>query len=84
MSRIRETFRRAEHPLPDVLTIAVCGVLVGADAFEEITLWAQEREIWLQRYLSLPNGIPSHDTLARLFGLTGRTHGLRLSGKVHR
>jgi len=58
-----------QHPLPDVLTIAACGVLVGADTFEEIELWAQEKEDWLRRYLSLPNGIPSHDTFARVFGL---------------
>jgi predicted transposase YbfD/YdcC len=61
--------RRVEHPLPDVLTTAVCGVLVGADTFEEIALWAQEKEAWLRQYVNLPNGIPSHDTFARLFGL---------------
>ena len=60
---------RVEHSLPDVLTIAVCGVLIGADTFEEIALWAQEKEPWLRQYLSLPNGIPAHDTFARLFGL---------------
>lgn len=60
---------RVEHLLPDVMTIAVCGVLIGADTFEEIELWAQEKEPWLRRYLSLPNGIPAHDTFARLFGL---------------
>lgn len=60
---------KVQHPLPDILTIAACGVLVGADTFEEIELWAQEKEAWLRRYLSLPNGIPSHDTFARIFGL---------------
>ena len=39
------------------------------DTFEEIEIWAREKEEWLQRYLTLPNGIPSHDTFARLFGL---------------
>lgn len=57
------------HPLPEVLTIAACGVLIGADTFEEIELWAQEKEAWLRGYLQLPNGVPSHDTFARVFGL---------------
>tara|TARA_R110002049_G_scaffold223592_1_gene395257 strand:- start:52 stop:1176 length:1125 start_codon:yes stop_codon:yes gene_type:complete len=57
------------HALPEVLTVAICGVLVGADTFEEIELWAKEKLPWLRQYLSLPNGVPSHDTFARLFGL---------------
>lgn len=60
---------KVQHPLPDLLTVAVCGVLVGADTFEEIELWAQEKLPWLRQYPSLPNGVPSHDTFARLFGL---------------
>ncbi|WP_017429388.1 ISAs1 family transposase [Vreelandella jeotgali] len=60
---------QVQHPLPDLLTVAVCGVLVGADTFEEIELWAREKLSWLRQYLNLPNGIPSHDTFARLFGL---------------
>jgi len=60
---------KVQHPLPDVLTVAVCGALVGADTFEEIELWAKEKLLWLRQFLSLPNGIPSHDTFARLFGL---------------
>ncbi len=55
---------KVQHPLPDLLTVAVYGVLVGADTFEEIELWAQEKLPWLRQYLSLPNGVPSHDTFA--------------------
>lgn len=55
--------------MPVVLSIAACGALVGADTFEEIELWAREKEAWLHHYLNLPNGIPSHDTFARVFGL---------------
>jgi len=43
--------------------------LVGADTFEEIELWANEKLDWLRSYLRLPNGIPSHDTFGRVFGL---------------
>lgn len=60
---------QVHHPLSDVLTVAACGILVGADTFEEIALWAKEKLPWLWQGLTLPNGIPSHDTFARLFGL---------------
>ncbi len=60
---------KVEHDLVELLVIAVNAVLVGADTFVEIELWAQERIDWLRRYLRLTNGIPSHDTFGRLFGL---------------
>lgn len=60
---------KVEHDLVELLVIAVNAVLVGADTFVEIELWAQERIDWLRRYLRLANGIPSHDTFGRLFGL---------------
>ena len=60
---------KVEHDLVELLVVAVNGVLVGADTFVEIELWAQERLDWLRRYLRLENGIPSHDTFGRLFGL---------------
>ena len=48
---------------------AVNAVLVGADTFVEIELWAKEKLDWLRGYLPLAAGIPSHDTFGRLFGL---------------
>jgi predicted transposase YbfD/YdcC len=60
---------KVEHDLVDLLVVAVNGVLVGADTFVEIELWAKERVDWLRGYLRLENGIPSHDTFGRLFGL---------------
>ncbi len=60
---------KVHHSLSDVLTMAACGILVGADTFEEIELWARGKLSWLRQYLTLPNGIPSHDTFARLLGL---------------
>ena len=60
---------KVEHDLVDLLVEAVNGVLVGADTFVEIELWAKERMDWLRGYLRLENGIPSHDTFGRLFGL---------------
>ena len=58
--------RKVEHDLVEVLVIAVNAVLVGADTFVEIELWAKEKQDWLRQYLKLEKGIPSHDTFGRL------------------
>ena len=61
--------KKVEHDLVELLVIAVCGVLAGADDFVEIEEWAKEKRDWFKRYLRLEHGIPSHDTFGRLFGL---------------
>lgn len=60
---------KVKHDLVELLVVAVNGVLVGADTFVEIELWAREKLDWLRQYLRLEHGIPSHDTFGRLFGL---------------
>ena len=60
---------KVEHDLVELLVVAVNAVLVGADTFVEIELWAKEKLEWLPGYLRLEIGIPSHDTFGRLFGL---------------
>ena len=60
---------KVEHDLVELLVVAVNAVLVGADTFVEIELWANEKLGWLRQYLKLVHGIPSHDTFGRLFGL---------------
>lgn len=59
--------RRQVHRLVDILTIALCAVLVGADDFVAIALFGKEKEAWLKTFLALPGGIPSHDTFGRVF-----------------
>jgi predicted transposase YbfD/YdcC len=59
--------RKVEHDLVELLVVAVCAVLVGADDFVEIEEWAKEKVDWLRRYLKLKNGIPAHDTFGRVF-----------------
>ena len=49
--------------------MAVNAVLVGADTFMEIELWARETLNWLRKYLFFARGIPSHDAFGWLFGL---------------
>jgi predicted transposase YbfD/YdcC len=60
---------KVEHDLVELLVVAVNAVLVGADTFVEIELWAKEKLDWLRGYLRLAGGIPSHDTFGRIFGL---------------
>jgi len=61
----RERCRR--HALLDITTIAVCAVLGGADTMVEIADWGRTKRNWLEDWLALPNGIPSHDTFGRVF-----------------
>ena len=60
-----------KHLLSDILGLALCAMLCGADDFVEMALFAREREEFLRRKLGfmLPNGVPSHDTFRRVFGL---------------
>lgn len=59
--------RAKRHDLLAILTIAVCGVLCGADSWVEIERFGQAKQAWLERLVPLPNGIPSHDTFGRVF-----------------
>ena len=60
---------KVHHDLVELLVVAVNAVLVGADTFLEIELWGREKLDWLRNYVPLEHGIPSHDTLGRVFGL---------------
>jgi predicted transposase YbfD/YdcC len=59
--------KKVEHDLVELLVVAVCAVLAGADDFVEIEEWAKEKLVWLRQYLRLENGIASHDTFGRVF-----------------
>jgi len=59
--------RRSSHRLLDILAIALCAVLCGANTWPEIEAFGKRRHAWLQRFLPLSNGIPSHDTFERVF-----------------
>lgn len=60
---------KVEHRLIDILVIAVCAVLACAESWEDISLYGRSKQAWLGRFLTLPNGIPSHDTFRRVFML---------------
>jgi predicted transposase YbfD/YdcC len=59
--------RGKKHKLIDIITIAICAVVCGADGWEEIELYGIAKKKWLKEFLELPNGIPSHDTFGRVF-----------------
>jgi hypothetical protein len=64
----RET-SRCDHLLVDILVIAVSAVIACAESWEDIELYGRSKQAWLQTFLTLPNGIPSHDTFRRVFML---------------
>jgi predicted transposase YbfD/YdcC len=64
----RET-SRCDHQLVDILAIAVCAVIACAESWEDIELYGRSKRAWLETFLALPNGIPSHDTFRRVFML---------------
>lgn len=55
------------HLLLDIIVIAICGVICGADTWKDIQLFGEAKEQWLKGFLELPHGIPSHDTFGRVF-----------------
>jgi hypothetical protein len=59
--------RCKRHDLLDVVTIALCAVLCGADTWVDEAEFGRSKEAWLRTFLALPNGIPSHDTFGRVF-----------------
>lgn len=64
--------RTRKHRLDEILVIALCAVLCGADSFEAVERFGKAREAWLKRFLALANGIPSHDTFNRVFAAVDR------------
>jgi predicted transposase YbfD/YdcC len=54
------------HQLKDILAITICSVICGAEGWNEIELFGHSKQPWLETFLALPNGIPSHDTFARV------------------
>ena len=55
------------YRLADVVTLALCALLAGADDWVEVTAFGEANREWLQTWLDLPSGVPSHDTFGRIF-----------------
>ncbi len=56
-----------EHRLIDIIGITICAVICGANSWVEIEEYGVSKLEWLKEFLELPHGIPSHDTISRLF-----------------
>jgi|TARA_B100001971_G_C18167149_1_gene524878 predicted transposase YbfD/YdcC len=76
LGRVREYFEELEdprvgrakrHDLLDIVILAVCGTICGADTWVDIEEFGKAKEEWFRTFLDLPNGIPSHDTFGRVF-----------------
>ncbi len=57
------------HRLSDIIVIAICAVICGADNWVEVEEFGQAKRDWLEALLGIPNGIPSHDTFGRVFAM---------------
>lgn len=57
------------HRFHDILTIALCAAIAGADSWTAVARFARAKQRWLEGLLGLPSGVPSHDTFSRLFSL---------------
>ena len=59
--------RTKRHWLMDIVVIAICGVICGAETWVDIENFGKAKLPWFETFLDLPNGIPSHDTFGRVF-----------------
>jgi predicted transposase YbfD/YdcC len=59
--------RTKRHALPDILAIAICAIICGADGWTQVAEFGRCKIKWFRTFLDLPNGIPSHDTFGRVF-----------------
>jgi predicted transposase YbfD/YdcC len=62
-------YKNKRHLLLDIIALCICGILSGMKDFIEIEEFAKLHEEWFKRYLVLPYGIPSHDTLERVVAI---------------
>ena len=59
--------RTKKHSLGDILLMAICAVICGANGWTQVAKLGRCKREWFQTFLDLPNGIPSHDTFGRVF-----------------
>lgn len=62
------------HILSEIITIAICATICGADAYTQFAEFGRSKEKWFRKFMQLPHGIPSHDTFGRVFSLLDPEH----------
>lgn len=60
--------RTKDHKLIDIIAIAICAIICGAEGWTDMENYGNSKIRWLKTFLELPHGIPSHDTFGRVFG----------------
>jgi predicted transposase YbfD/YdcC len=60
---------KTDHKLIDIIVIAICAVICGADKWTQVVEFGKAQKTWLRQFLELPQGIPSHDTFGRVFAV---------------
>lgn len=66
--------RSPEHPLIELLVVAIAAIVSGADSWVGIATWGEAKIEWLRQYVRLANGVPSHDTFGRVFSMLDAKH----------
>ena len=67
-----EDFRmvsKCDHKLIDIIALSICAVICGSDTWVDVHNFGVAKQDWLKKFLELPNGIPSHDTIGRVFSM---------------
>ncbi len=62
------TGKRRDHVFLEIIIIAICAVICGAEGWTDVAAFGKAKQKWLKQFLKLPHGIPSHDTFGRVFG----------------
>lgn len=62
------------HILSEMITIAICAIICGADSYTQFAEFGKSKEVWFRSFMQLPHGIPSHDTFGRVFSLINPVH----------
>ncbi len=56
-----------QHKLLDIIIIAICAIICGADTWVDVALFGRAKRKWFATFLELPSGVPAHDTFGRVF-----------------
>ena len=73
--------RGKNHQLLDMVALALCGTICGANSWADIERFARAHQDWFEQFLSLPQGIPSHDTFGRVFARLDTTQFQQCLGR---
>lgn len=60
---------KVKHLMSDIIMISFLAIFARSDGWDEIAMFAESKKEWLKKFLELPNGIPSHDTIQRVISL---------------